>query len=98
MTPFHFLSNPRFLFRGYLHFITDAEQVAKNPKVSQFDCGALTENILHALNQVRHCHITPEELSSSQTKIILYIELFRKKTKGHEISSTESAREGVLRT
>ena len=47
-------------------------------KVSHFDCGAMTENILYALNQVRQCHITPEELEISQTKIILYTKHLRK--------------------
>ena len=48
--------------------VPDADQVAKNLKVSHFDCGAMTENTLYALNQVRQCHITPEELEISQTK------------------------------
>ena len=52
-------------------FVPDADQVAKNLKVSHFDCGAVTKNTLHALNQVRQCHITPEELEIIQTKIIL---------------------------
>ena len=56
----------------------DADQVAKNLNVSQFDCGAMTENTLYALTQVRQCHITPEELEISRTKIILYTEPFRK--------------------
>ena len=58
--------------------VPDADQVAKNLKVSHFDCGAMTENTLYALNQVRQCHITPEELEISQTKIILYTKHFRK--------------------
>ena len=52
--------------------IPDADQVAKNPKMSHFDCGAVTKNNIYALNQVRQCHITPEELEFSQTKIILF--------------------------
>ena len=59
--------------------VLDAEQVAKNLKVSHFDCGAMTESTLCALNQVRQCHITPEELEVSQTKIIFYAKHFRKK-------------------
>ena len=58
--------------------VPDADQVAKNLKVSHFDCGAVTENTLYALNQVRQCHITPEELEISQTKSILYTKHFRK--------------------
>ena len=56
----------------------DANQVAKNLKVSHSDCGAMTENTLYALNQVRQSHITPEELEPSQTKIILYTKHFQK--------------------
>ena len=58
--------------------VPDANQVAKNFKVSHFDCGAMTENTLNALNQVRPCHITPKEIEISQTRIILYTEHFRK--------------------
>ena len=65
-------------------FVPDADQVANNLKVSHFDCGAMTENTLYALNQVRQCHITPEELEISQTKIILYTKHFRK-----EINATK---------
>ena len=61
--------------------VPDAYQVAKNPKVSRFDCGARTENTLYALNQVRQCHITPEELEGSQTKISLYIKQFQMELK-----------------
>ena len=49
-----------------------------NLKVSHFDCGAMTENTLYALNKVRQCHITPAYLEISQTKIILYAERFQK--------------------
>ena len=38
----------------------------------------MTENTLLALNQVRQCHIAPEELEISQTKIILSTKRFRK--------------------
>ena len=50
--------------------VPDAGQVAKNLKTSQFYCGAMRENFLYALNQVRQYHITPEELEISQTKSI----------------------------
>ena len=33
--------------------VLNADQVAKNPKVSQLECGAMAENTLYALNQVR---------------------------------------------
>ena len=58
--------------------VPDADHVAKNLKVPHFDCGAMAENTLSALNQVRQCQITPEELEISQTKIILYTKPFRK--------------------
>ena len=58
--------------------VTDADQFAKNLRVSHLDCGAMTENTFHALNQVRQCHVTPEELEISQTKIILYTKHFQK--------------------
>ena len=57
--------------------VPDADQVAKNPKVPHFDCGAMTEKTLHALNQVRQCHITPGELENSQKETILYTTFFR---------------------
>ena len=38
----------------------------------------MTENTPYALNQVRQCHITLEELEISQTKFILYTKHFRK--------------------
>ena len=58
--------------------VPDADQVAKNLEVSQFYCGAMTENTLYALNQVRQCHITREELEISRKKIILHTKHFRK--------------------
>ena len=58
--------------------VPHTDQVAKNLKVSHFDCGAMTENTLYALNQVRQCHIEPEELGISQTKTIIYTKHFRK--------------------
>ena len=58
--------------------VPDVHQVAKKLKMSHFDCGVMTENTLYALNQVRQCHITLEELEISQTKIILYTKHFRK--------------------
>ena len=57
--------------------VTHADRVAKNPKASHFDCGAMTETNLYALNQVQQCHITSEELEVSQTKIIFYTKHFR---------------------
>ena len=67
-----------FCSEVFYTLVPDADQVAKNLKVSHFDCGAMTENTLYALNQVRQCHITPEELEISQTKVILHTKHFRK--------------------
>ena len=60
----------------------DADQVAKNLKVSHFKNGALTEKTLYvyALSQVRRCHITPEELEVSLVKTIHDIEHFWNET------------------
>ena len=38
----------------------------------------MRENTLYCLNLAPQCHITPEELEISQTKIILYTKHFRK--------------------
>ena len=48
--------------------VPDVDQVAKGPKLSQFDCGETTENTICALNQVQQCHNTPEELEISKIK------------------------------
>ena len=62
-------SNPRVLL-GVVHtLVPDADKDAKNNIVSHFDCGAITENTLYALNQVQQRHITPEELEISRTEI-----------------------------
>ena len=58
--------------------VPDADQVAPALKVSQFDCSSVTENSLFAINQVRPCHITPEELEVSKATITLYTKHFRK--------------------
>ena len=76
--------------------IPDAYQVAKNLKVSHFDCGSMTENTLYALNQVRQCHITPEELEISQTKIILYTKHFRKELMQQNAEYNINARSGTV--
>ena len=56
----------------------DGDQVAPAIKPAHFDCNEMTENTLYAINQVRPCHITPEELDISKAKIVLYIKHFRK--------------------
>ena len=60
------------------HLIPDADQVAPALKVSHFDCSSMTENSLFATNQVRPCHITPEDLEVSKATITLYTKHFRK--------------------
>ena len=60
------------------HLVPDADQVAPALKVSHFDCSSMTENSLYAINQVRPCHITPEELEVSKATITLYTKHFRK--------------------
>ena len=66
------------------HLVPDADQVAPALKVSHFDCSSMTENSLYAINQVRPCHITPEELEVSKATITLYTKHFRK-----ELSATK---------
>ena len=56
----------------------DADELLKNLKVPQVECRSLTKNTIYALNQVRQCHITLEEIEISQTKILLYTKQFRK--------------------
>ena len=60
------------------HLFPDADQVAPALKVSHFDCKSMTENSLYGINQVRPCHITPEELEVSKATITLYTKHFRK--------------------
>ena len=76
--------------------VPDADQVAKNLKVSDFYCDAMTENTLYDLNQVRQCHITPEELEISQTKIILYSKHFRKSLTQPNVEYNINARSGTV--
>ena len=59
--------------------VPDADQVAMKPKVSHFDCDAMTVNTLYALNQVQKCHITPAELEISQRKIVFFPEHYGEK-------------------
>ena len=79
-----FFWNPRVLFQVVDISAPDADQVANNLKVSQFDYGATTENTLNALNQVQQRHSASEEMESSQTKIFLYTMNFRKDFKAKE--------------
>ena len=56
----------------------DADQVAPALKMSHYDCSEMTENTLYAINQVRPCHITPEEVEISNARITFYTKRFRK--------------------
>ena len=56
----------------------DEDQVAPALNVAHFGCSEMTENTLYAINQVRPCHITPEELEVSKAKVVLYTTHFRK--------------------
>ena len=76
--------------------VPDADQVARIFKVSHFDCGEMTENTPYALNQVRQCHITPEELKISQTKIIPYIKQFRKELNATKCRYNNNGRSGTV--
>ena len=64
--------------------------------MSHFDCGAMTENTLYAINQVRQCHITPEELEISQTKILLYTKYFRKSVMQQNVEYNINVRTGTV--
>ena len=59
----------------------DEDQVAPALKVAHFDCSEMTQNIFYAINQVRPCHITPEELEISKAKLVLYTKHFRDELK-----------------
>ena len=56
----------------------DEDQVAPALKVAHFDCSEMTESTLYAINQVRPCHITPEDLEISKAKVVLFTKHFRK--------------------
>ena len=40
----------------------------------------MTENTLYAINQLRPCHFTPEELETNKAKFVLYTKHFRKES------------------
>ena len=67
-----------FYTKVTLHLVPDADQVAPALKVSHFDCSSMTENSVYAINQVRPCHITTEELEVSKASITLYSKHFGK--------------------
>ena len=54
------------------------DQVEPVLKVALFDCSEMTENTLYAINQVRSCHIMPEESEISKAKVVPHTKHFRK--------------------
>ena len=50
--------------------------VAKQLRVTYFDCGEMTQNKLYALNQVEQCNVAPENLEASRSSVTLYTEHF----------------------
>ena len=60
----------------FFNLTQDEDQFSPVLKVAQFDCSEMTENTLYAINQIRPCHITPEELEMSNSKVVLYTEHF----------------------
>ena len=60
-----------------IHLVSDTDQVAPALKVFNCDCSSMTETSLYAINQVRPCHITQEELEVSKATITLYTKHFR---------------------
>ena len=64
-----------------LHLVPEADQVAPALKVSHSYCSSMTENSLYAINQVRPCHITPDEVEFGKATNILYTKHFPKELK-----------------
>ena len=58
----------------------DLQKLCSQLKVTQYDCGEVTENNLYALNQVSKCNIAPENLEVSRLRNTMYIKHFRQKT------------------
>ena len=83
--PFFLFQTVVFCSLAVYNLVPDADRVAKKLKVSHSDCGTRTENTLYAVNQVRQCHITPDEQEFSLTIVILYTKHFRK-----ELNATKS--------
>ena len=79
MTKLLFLQIIVFYTEVTLHSDPDAHQVSPVFKLSHFDCSSMTENSLQAMNRVRPCHITPQELEVSKATITLYTKHFLRK-------------------
>ena len=76
----------------------DADQVAPALKVSHYDCSELTKIPFVQFNQVRPCHITPEELEISNARITLYTKHFRKKQTQPNAEFSTNGRMGIVDT
>ena len=55
----------------------DLQKIASQIKLTHYDCGAITENNLYALNQVSKRNIAPENLEVNRAKITMYTKHFR---------------------
>ena len=55
----------------------DLHNKAYQLKVTEYDCGEMTENNFYALNQVSKCNIAPENLERSRAGITIYTNFFR---------------------
>ena len=55
----------------------------------------MTENSLYAIDQVRPCHITPEEIEVSKVTITLHTKHFRKELNQQNAGYNINARSGT---
>ena len=55
------------------------DDIAQRISLSHYDCGEMTENKLYALNQVRPCHVSPENIEINPAIITIYTKRFRAK-------------------
>ena len=53
------------------------DDIAQGLSVSHYDCREMTENKLYALNQVRPCHVSSENIEINPAKITVYTKHFR---------------------
>ena len=51
--------------------IADLHNIASQVKVTQYDCGEMTDNNLYALNQISKWNVAPENLEVSRAKITM---------------------------
>ena len=55
----------------------DLHNIASLLKITQYDCGEMTENKLYAFNEVPNCNIVPENLEVSRAKVTMYTKHIR---------------------